>query len=625
MIVLVGAAFFYLGAQLAARIHKSDELTSLERASSAALLGISVWIAVNWLLSAPHCLNRPVLLSIAATAIVAAVILRRPGTVRTRPSVMVTLSLLPLAAWVAFLLWRAYILPIGSADALIYHMPRAVMFWRAGGYAWFPNVPDFRINGVAANYELLLADVLAVQGRDTIAEWMSVLFFVLLLVVSTALARRWWGAGRYLVAVPYLIASIPLVVLHAGAIKNDLMSHFFALSALLWAGRWFSSRRFPDAALCVIALFAGAGTKNHLLLLVAILGVLFLVCRPPFRFLLRLSLVAAASFLLLGGVHYFFSIRHSGGEGVAPAQYGEWGNLIRFPVDIFTAPFSSSDTDLVLPWAHAPTPWYRYDIYSSHYGQLVSIALILMPVTLWLFRRRNDGASPGERYVVLAAGCLFFLVMMPIRAVPSGFAPYFARYLLSVAVLILCAAIVPLYAAIERNLVISRPIAGLALAAAVLFPLLPIANYAEHDKWMTLDYVEAIASRPGARLYPPMPIRAAMVADRLAGPTDRMEIHGGHDTYLYPAYGVSLSRDLHFISSAAEIRPDAPWVAIDRADNIFWHHPAFKSAGDWRRYWGQGTPSAEDVSVVRTLALDPRYQLVYYSSRFNQAVFRRIH
>lgn len=537
---------------------------------------------------------------------------------------MILLCLLPLAGWLAFLLWRAYILPIGSADALIYHMPRAVMFWRAGGYAWFPNVPDFRINGVAANYELLLADVLAVQGRDTIAEWTSILFFVLLLIVSTALARRWWGPGHYLVAVPYLIASIPLVVLHAGAIKNDLMSHFFALSALLWAGRWFSSRRFPDAALCVIALFAGAGTKNHLLLLVAILGVLFLMCRPSFRFLLRLSLVAAASFLLLGGVHYFFSIRHSGGDGVAPAQYGEWGNLIRFPVDIFTAPFSSSDTDLVLPWAHAPTPWYHYDVYSSHYGQLVSIALILMPALLWVFRRRNDGAAPGERYVVLAAGCLFFLIMMPIRAVPSGFAPYFPRYLLSVAVLILCATIVPLYAAIERNLVDSKAIAGMALVTAIALPLLPIANYAVHDKWMPLDYVEAIVGRPGARLYPPMPIRAAMVVDRIAGPTDRIEIHGGHDTYLYPAYGASLSRDLHFISSAAEIRPDAPWVAIDRADNIFWHHPAFKSAGDWRRYWGQGTPSAEDVNVLQVLARDPRYQLVYYSPRFNQAVFRRI-
>jgi hypothetical protein len=622
MIVLIAAAFFYLGAQLAARLHTSAELTSLERASSTALLGTSLWIAVNWLLSVPHWLTRPALLSIAAAAIVLAVMLRRPGIVRTRPTVML-LYLLPLGGWIAFLLWRAYILPIGSADALIYHMPRAVMFWRAGGYAWFPNVPDFRINGVAANYELLLADVLAVQGRDTIAEWLSILFFVLLLLVSTALARRWWGAGRYLVAVPYLIASIPLVVLHAGAIKNDLMSHFFALSALLWAGRWFSNRRFPDAALCVIALFAGVGTKNHLLLLVAILGVLFLVCAGSFRFRLRLSLVAAASFLLLGGIHYFYSIRHSGGQGVAPAQYGEWGNLIRFPISIFSAPFSSSDTDLVLPWTRIPTPWYRYDVYASHYGQLVSIALILMPPLLWVFRRRADGAAPKERYVVLAAGCLFFLLMMPLRAVPSGFAAYFPRYLLSVAVLILCATIVPLYAAVERGLGTS-PISGLALTAAIVLPLMTIADYAAHDKWMPFDYVETVTRRGGARLYPPMPLRAAMVLDRLAGPTDQIDIHGGHDTFLYPAYGVSLTRDIHFINVPADIGPNASWVAIDRADNIFWHHPGFKSAEDWRRYWARGTPSAGDVVVFQALAHDSRYRLVFYSPEFNQAVFRRV-
>jgi hypothetical protein len=253
----------------------------------------------------------------------------------------------------------------------------------------------------------------------------------------------------------------------------------------------------------------------------------------------------------------------------------------------------------------------------------VTIALILMPALLWTFRRRGD-AAPKERYVVLAAGSLFFLFMMPLRAVPSGFAPYFPRYLLSVAVLVLCATIVPLYAAIERSLPDKSPVAGLALTAAAVLPLLTIADYAAHDKWMPFDYVVTVARRHGARLYPLMPLRAAMVADRLAGPTDQIDIHGGHDTYLYPAYGVSLTRNLRFISTPSEIRPNSPWVAIDRADNIFWHHPAFKGAEDWRRYWGRGKPSAEDVGVLQALARDPRYRLVFYSPEFNQAVFRRV-
>src|SRR5260221_7957616 len=115
-----------------------------------------------------------------------------------------------------------------------------------------------------------------------------------------------------------------------------------------------------------------------------------------------------------------------------------------------------------------------------------------------------------------------------------------------------------------------------------------------------------------------------MMVDRLAGTADQIDIHGGHDTYLYPAYGISLTRDLHFITTPAEIRPNAPWVAIDRADNIFWHHPSFKSAEDWRRYWARGEPSAEDVSVLQALARDSRYRLAFYSPEFNQAVFRRV-
>jgi hypothetical protein len=195
--------------------------------------------------------------------------------------------------------------------------------------------------------------------------------------------------------------------------------------------------------------------------------------------------------------------------------------------------------------------------------------------------------------------------------------------LLSVAVLILCATIVPVYAAIERRLGTS-PIAGLALTAAIVLPLMTIADYAAHDKWMPFDYVETIARRHGARLYPPMPLRATMVVDRLAGPMDQIDIHGGHDTYLYPAYGTALTRDIHFINIPADIRPNSSWVAIDRADNIFWHHPAFKSAEDWRRYWGSGKASAEDVSVLQALARDRRYRLVFYSPEFNQAVFRRV-
>lgn len=623
LIVLIVAAFFYLGVQLAARLLGAEEIGWSERASANALVGVALWIAINWLLSIPHALSGAALIILGAAAAATAVVIRKPATRRPRVRAM-WMILLPLAGWVAFLMWRAWILPIGSADALIYHMPRALLLWRAGGYAWFPNVTDFRINGVAANYELLLSNILAAQHVDTIAEWTSILFFVLFLLVSTAIARRWWGSGNYLFATPYFVAAIPLVVLHAGAIKNDLMSHFFALSALLWGGRWFTTRRFGDAALCVIALFAGLGTKNHLLLLIAVIGLLFVVRAPSFRFVVTLAVTSVPAFLLLGGVHYFAAIRNSGGEGVAPAQYGQWENLWRFPADIFLAPFSSDDNNLVVPWRTTAIPWFRYDIYGSHYGQFVTIALLALPFVVWHFRRHGSGAPPAERHVVLAIGAAFFLLMMPIRAVPSGFASPFARYVLFVPVLIVCAAVMPLLAAIERMPRRETWVFASTMFTIVVVSLSSIAAYATHDKWMPLDYVLAVAHQADRRIYPAMPIRAAMVVDRIAGPADRIDVHGGHDTYLYPAYGNALRRDVRFINGPAMVHADAQWVIVDRADNIFWRHPGFKTAADWYRFWGRGEPSAEDVAVVEALKRDPRFRLVFYTPLI-QAVFQRIH
>ena len=66
-------------------------------------------------------------------------------------------------------------------------------------------------------------------------------------------------------------------------------------------------------------------------------------------------------------------------------------------------------------------------------------------------------------------------------------------------------------------------------------------------------------------------------------------------------------------------------MIVDRADNVFWHHPLFRSAADWTLYWGRGTPSAEDRAVLEPLRRDPRFLLVFEEPRFNQAVFRRIH
>ena len=189
--------------------------------------------------------------------------------------------------------------------------------------------------------------------------------------------------------------------------------------------------------------------------------------------------------------------------------------------------------------------------------------------------------------------------------------------------MILCATVVPLFAEIERT--VARPIVGLMIGATALASLFPIADYAANDRWMPLDYVMTTARAPDRRRYPPMPRRAAMAVDLVAGPRDRVDVHGGHDTYLYPVYGRELQRDVKFIDGPLAIRPDARWVIVDRADNILWRHPLFQNAADWRRYIGRGWPSSDDLAVVKALLHDRRFRPIFYDPRLNQSVFVRVH
>jgi hypothetical protein len=302
-------------------------------------------------------------------------------------------------------------------------------------------------------------------------------------------------------------------------------------------------------------------------------------------------------------------------------QYGEWHNLWRFPADIFLAPFSSDDNNLVLPWTKAPIPWFRFELYESHYGQLVTVALLLTPFLLWHFRRRNAPAPASERHVVLVAATAFFLLLMPLRSVPTGFSAYFPRYLLAFPVLILCATAVPLLIEVDRN---APALSMLTVAATVVVALTTIAAYASRDLWMPFNYVLSVARQTDRRIYPSMPVRAAFVLDHVAGQFDRVDVHGGHDTFLYPVYGVALSREVRFINTPSAVSNETQWVIVDRANNIFWHHPGLRNATDWNRYWAQGQASEEDLAVVKALRNDPRFQMVFDAPRLNQAVFRRI-
>src|SRR6185295_643028 len=122
--------------------HGRGGVLTFERATSSALVGLTLWIATNWLLSAIHAVARgPLLLAAAVAATSGAIVLRRIGGAPGTPAVedaprssraLVMVALLPLLAWVAFILWRGWLLPVLNWDAMSYHLPKAVLMARAG-------------------------------------------------------------------------------------------------------------------------------------------------------------------------------------------------------------------------------------------------------------------------------------------------------------------------------------------------------------------------------------------------------------------------------------------------------------------------------------------------------------
>jgi len=159
-------------------------------------------------------------------------------------------------------------------------------------------------------------------------------------------------------------------------------------------------------------------------------------------------------------------------------------------------------------------------------------------------------------------------------------------------------------AQLVRHLSSRRYVHAVLAGFAVVFALNAL-DMAWSDAFAPLPYARWCAAHPGPRERFWASNHAESVADRMAGPHDEIAIHGGRDAWIYPAYGVALSRTVSFAAEAKDIPGDAEWVVIDQV-------PA-SSAG----------PDARDLRFYEALLRDARFQLVYRQERTNQALFRR--
>ncbi|HEX7155398.1 MAG TPA: hypothetical protein VF618_28285 [Thermoanaerobaculia bacterium] len=634
--IFAALAFLLLGREVAARVWRRGELAPLERACATLTFGVTLWLASIWGLALCGWLTRTGILILAVEVFALALWnIFRSGEASAPPVArgaappqsrvpLLLLAFLPVLLWVAFILWRGWIVPPLSHDALAYHLPKAVLYAREHGYAYFEFL-DWRIRKLPASYELMLAEIIVLEGTDTITEWLSLLFYAMLVVTSGALVQRWWKRDAFAAAATMLfVAGIPVLLLHSGAHKNDVMTAAFMLAMLVWGGRWIATGDARALVPLILATGAAVGTKPQagvlaLALLPFALWRVFRERMPPRRIAV-LALFGIAVFLLLGGWAYLDNYRHPAAAGATESvAYGDWVNLWEGPYVLLAAPFSPSPNALPVPWEAEPWFWRRYEIYFSHLGAPFSLAALLLPVALVAFRR-FDG-SRMERLALLAVTLVVFAIMLPVRFTPHGlYAISLPRYALFLAPVFFAWTIAPIViAARERRPQFGAVVVALAAAGFVIHAL----DMARSDVFVPLDYVRWARERPGTRVVAFDPYRAAEVFDRAAGPRDRVAIDAGFGTWLQPLFGAELQRPVDFIGSDGKIPAAAQWVVVDRAWGSIWGHPDFKDLSQARQYLAAGQPYPGDTRLADALRNDARWEVVFYNPRQNQAVFKR--
>ena len=642
LIALTALVFLLLGREIALRLGDTlDEITPIERVCYASVIGLAGWLATLWAAALLHVMTREVLLARTAVAAAATALLwwrrrtpihlSRELHIAPRTLLILAVGLLPIILWSGFMLWRGMVLPPDSYDALAYHLPKAVLYARAHGYAYFSFL-DPRLRNIPANYELLLSETMILQRTDQLTEWVSTLFYVLFVVAGAALTQRWWrGPWISTLASATFLAGVPVALLHSSADKNDLMVAYLMVAGMAAAGRFIASRHFAALIIAVLSFAMATGTKPQAGILAFCLAPLLFwrLVRPHVEKgrIVAIAVIAIAAFLFLGGAVYLSNVRAEGllmgrgrEGGGSVVMYGDWVNVWQAPYVLLAAPFSRSADTLSVPWSHEPWFWRRYEIFFAHLGVPFALCALAMPVCVARLARRTAG-SLAERIAITSAALAAFAIMLPVRFIPHGmYAISLPRYALFIVPVVFGWTIAPLAAAAPSR-------SALIVATGALFFSGYAIDNAFNDSYSPLDYVWWAREHPGTRIIYFDPQRAAAVADHMAGPRDSIAIDCAFGSWIHPVFGADLQRPVEFIAQTTGppvIDGDVKWVVIDRSWNIVWGTPEFQGLSEFPRFLGKGHVAPEDVRVLNALRGDNRFKLVFYNRSRNQAVFRRI-
>jgi hypothetical protein len=247
------------------------------------------------------------------------------------------------------------IYPPGNYTGLTYRVARVLQWLEHGGWFWI-HTANYRMNDRACGIEWIYAPLLLFTKSDRGLFLVNFLPFLLMPGLVFSVFTRLGVRARVAWQWMWLLPTGYNFLLQAGSIANDTFPVVFALAALDFGLRAWTSRRASDLwhSILAAALLTGAKASNLPLLLPWAIVIFPLV---P---LLRRKLAATGLVILVAAAVSFLSIavlnaRHCGdwtGSNLEDPRLamknpvvGVWGNGFQLVLDNFSPP--------VFPMAHS--------------------------------------------------------------------------------------------------------------------------------------------------------------------------------------------------------------------------------------------------------------------------------
>jgi hypothetical protein len=243
----------------------------------------------------------------------------------------------------------AVIYPPSNHTALSYRTPR-VLHWLAEGHWYWIHTPNYRMNNRACGIEWLSAPLLLFLRSDRPIVLLNFIPFLLLPGLIFSICMRLGVKGRVAWNWMWLLPSGYNFLLQAGSAGNDTFPTVYALAAMDFGCRAWSSRRMSDLWMSGLAaaLLVGAKASNLPLLLpwgLVILPLLALVRNRPLATAGIVLVAALVSFLPTAILNMIYCHDWSGlnleraGMNMKNPIVGIWGNALLFLMSNFAPPF----------------------------------------------------------------------------------------------------------------------------------------------------------------------------------------------------------------------------------------------------------------------------------------------